>query len=92
MRADCGQEQSGGTGLIIANRRHSLTDNDAISQSFSRTSRIQCEASDVLIIVSGLTAAAQYANMKSTTIGKPDETGNDVRAGFFENWIARAGD
>jgi hypothetical protein len=54
--------------------------------------RIQCEASDVLIIVSGLTAAAQYANMKSTTIGKPDETGNDVRGGFFENWIARAGD
>ena len=34
MRADCGQEQSGETGLIIANRRHGLSDNDTISQSF----------------------------------------------------------
>jgi len=36
-------------------------------KAFSRMARIQCEASDVLTIVSGLTAAVQYANMKSTT-------------------------
>ena len=92
MRAASGQEQSGGV-LTIANPRRGLTDNDTISQSvFSRMARIQCEASGVLTIVSGLTAGAQYANMKSTTVGKLDETGNDVRGGLFEKWIARVGD
>ena len=92
MRA-AGGRKCGEAVLTIANHRRTLTDTIQFHKAFSRIARIQCEANGVLIIGSALTAGAQYATIAvANKFGKPGETGNDVRGGLFENWIARAGD
>ena len=93
MKAGGAEEQSGGAVVAIANHRRGSTDNDTISQSFFQDSANPMRGERRFNYRKRLDCWRAVCNHEiDKQVGKLGETGNDVRGGLFEKWIARAGD